>query len=137
MGAEEIADDEWLLRRIPPYAEPQMDQNPPDGGDSRQRPPSSAFSLRGDEVGLSFHLELSLRASGEALTFGCPEGEPGWAITRISAGVVRALGLRIELDGPPHHVQVLGLADLPRSKRREIQRKLAQHSDYVVPPRAI
>ena len=90
-----------------------------------------------ENPGLSFHLETSLREAGEQLTYGCPSGEPGWAITRIAAGRVRSLGLRIERDGLPHHVQVLGLAELTGQALRRMQRSLARNSAYVVPPRAV
>ena len=99
------------------------------------RPPSPAFALDDGEAALSFHLESSLRAAGEQLTYGCPDGVPGWAVTRIDAGTVRAFGLRIERDGKPHHVLVFGLVDLTGQALRRMQRDLAKNSVYVVPPR--
>jgi hypothetical protein len=51
-------------------------------------------------------------------------------------GYVRSLGLRIERDALPHHVQVFGLANLQGEARRRMQRNLALHSIYVVPPLA-
>jgi hypothetical protein len=131
----DIPDEEGLLRRIPPWHEPQENQNPPGGGAPALRPPSAAFALDGVEAGLSFHMESSLRAAGEPLTYGCPIGQPGWAVARISAGMVRGLGLRIERDDLPHHVQVFGLADLRGNARRQMQRSLAKNSMYVVLPR--
>lgn len=135
MSDQDIPDDEGLLRRIPPWHEPQQNQNPPDGGAPALRPPSAAFALDGGEAGLSFHVESSLRAAGEPLTYGCPIGQPGWAVTRIHAGAVRRLGLRVERDNIPHHVQVFGLANLRGSALRRLQRDLAKNSVYVVPPR--
>jgi hypothetical protein len=137
VGPDDIPDEEGLLRRIPPWHEPQENQNPAPGDVPSYRPPSAAFALdRGDD-GLSFHLESSLRAAGQPLTYGCPPGEPGWAVARIDAGTVRRLGLRIERDDKPHHVQVFGLAALTGATRRKMQRELARHSVYVVPPRVI
>jgi hypothetical protein len=130
-----IEDGEGLLRRIPPWHEPQMNQNPPGGGPPSLRPPSSAFALGHGELGLSFHLLSSLQAVGEPLTYGCPENEPGWAVTRIDAGTVRSFGLRIERDAQPHHVLVLGLAQLRGQALRRMLRDLARNSIYVVPPR--
>ncbi len=136
-SSDDIADDEGLLRRIPPWHPPQEIQNPSGGGQPALRPPSPAFNLERDEVGLSFHLESSLRASGEQLTYGCPFGEPGWAVARVTAGEVRALGLRIERDSEPHHVQVFGLSDLKGEARRRMARNLAKMAVYVIPPRVI
>ena len=135
MCEHEIGDGEGLLRRIPPWHEPQENQNPPGSGPPTLRPPSPAFALDQGEEGLSFHMESSLRSAGEALTYGCPNGEPGWAVTRIDAGTVRAFGLRIERDGQPHHVLVIGLAQLSGQALRRMQRNLAKNSVYVVPPR--
>lgn len=136
MSAEELSDDE-LLRRITPYHEPRMDQNPPSGGAPILRPPSNAFALRPGEAGLSFHIESSLRAAGEPLTYGCPSGEPGWAVARILAGRVRSLGLRVERDGLPYHAQVFGLDDLRGGALRRTLRDLARHSNYIVFPIAV
>jgi hypothetical protein len=136
VNTEEIADEERLLRRIPPWHAPQENQNPPGGGKPILRPPSSAFALDRGETGLSFHIESSLRAAGEQLTYGCPDGEPGWAVTRITAATVRTFGLRIERDGLPHHVLVLGLAELKGGALRRMQRDLAKNSEYVALPRA-
>jgi hypothetical protein len=133
--AEEIAGGDGLLRRIPPWHEPQENQNPPGGGAPSLRPPSPAFALDHGEEGLSFHLESSLRSAGEPLTYGCPNGEPGWAVTRIDTAIVRGFGLRIESDGKPHHVLVFGLAKLTGNALRRMQRDLAKNSVYVVPPR--
>ena len=135
MTSESIDDDEGLLRRIPPWHEPVLYQTA-ETSENLLRPPSDAFSLEEGEEGLSFHLESSLRGAGEQLTYGCPEGVPGWAVARITAGELRRLGLRLVRDGQPHHVQVLGLSDLSRSKKRRIQREIAKASRYVVPPRA-
>ena len=135
MTPQAIPDQEGLLRRIPPWHEPQVDQNPPGGGAPTLRPPSPAFALDVGEVGLSFHIESSLRSAGEPLTYGCPLGAPGWAVTRISAGAVRSLGLQIVRDELPHHVQVIGLADLSGGALRRMMRTLAKHSVYIVPPR--
>ncbi len=88
-----------------------------------------------EETGLSFHLESSLRAAGEGLTYGCPEGEPGWAVTRIAASEIRRLGLRILRDDKPHHLQVFGLAELRGTALRRMQRDIARRSAYVIPPR--
>jgi hypothetical protein len=134
--SDDVADDEGLLRRIPPWHQPVNRQNMPDNGPPTLTPPSPAFALDEGEEGLSFHLESSLRVAGEPLTYGCPPGVPGWAVARIAAGYVRGLGLRIVRDTLPHHVQVVGLADLQGTARRRMQRNLAQHSIYVVPPRA-
>lgn len=136
MCPEDIADDEGLLRRIPPWHQPVSRQNMPDHEPPGLRPPSPAFALDDGEEGLSFHLESSLGAAGEQLTYGCPIGVPGWAVTRVTVGYVRSLGLRIERDALPHHVQVFGLANLQGEARRRMQRNLALHSIYVVPPLA-
>jgi hypothetical protein len=132
---QDIPDEEGLLRRIPPWHAPQHNQNPPTVGAPALRPPSAAFALDEGETGLSFHLEFSLRLAGEPLTYGCPSGQPGWAVTRISAGAVRSLGLRIERDELPHHVQVYGLTSLRGASLRRMQRNLARNSIYVVLPR--
>lgn len=137
MGSDDAGDDEGLLRPIPPWHEPQNDQNPSEGGPPGMRPPSSAFALDGGEAGLSFHLETSLREAGEPLTYGCPPGEPGWAVARITARCVRNLGLRIERDDKPHHVQVYGLSGLKGQALRRMQRSLARNSAYVVLPRVL
>jgi len=70
------------------------------------------------------------------LTYGCPTGIAGWAVTRVTVEYVRSLGLRIERDALPHHVQVFGLANLQGEARRRMQRNFALHSIYVVPPLA-
>lgn len=137
MSPHDVSDEEGLLRRIPPWHEPLENQNPAPGDVPSYRPPSAAFALDRGEEGLSFHLESSLRAAGEPLTYGCPLSEPGWAVARIDAGTIRHLGLCIQRDGKPHHVQVFGLAALSGAKRRKMQRELARHSVYVVPPRVI
>jgi hypothetical protein len=135
VAANEIFDDDGLLRRIPPlhtavtYQDDAM-------GVTRIRPPSDAYSLEIDEEGLSFHLESSLRAAGEQLTYGCPEGIPGWGVARISVGRLRELGLTLTRDHLPHHVQVLGLRTLSSNARRRKQREIAKSSEYVVLPRA-
>jgi hypothetical protein len=136
VNLEEVSDEEGLLRRIPPWHAPQENQNSPGSAGPVLRPPSAAFALDHGEIGLSFHIESSLRAAGEQLTYGCPDGMPGWAVTRIAASTVRSFGLRIERDGVPHHVQVLGLAGLVGQARKRMQRDLAKHSVYVVFPRA-
>jgi hypothetical protein len=136
VNTEEVSDEERLLRRIPPWHAPQENQNPPGGRMPVLRPPSPAFALDRGETGLSFHIESSLRAAGEQLTYGCPDGEPGWAVTSISAATVRSFGLRIERDNLPHHVQVFGLADLKGGALRRMQKDLATNSEYVVLPRA-
>jgi hypothetical protein len=133
--SNEISDDEWLLRRIPPHHSP-VEYQDPALGEVRQRPPSAAFALGIGELGLSFHLESSLRAAGEQLTYGCPEGVPGWSIARIQACRLRDLGLTLVRDEVPHHVQAFGLADLGNSRRKKIQQEIAKASDYVVGPRA-
>ncbi len=132
MTGEEIADSDGLLRRIPPLHQPVHDQSMsgPDGRASL-RPPSSAFSLRPGERGLSFHLQSSLELAGEPLSYGCPPGEPGWAVVRIEAARIRALGLEIVADGVPHHVLVLGLADRSRSEQRRLQKDLAKSARYI------
>ena len=134
MGSEEITDDDWLLRRIPPWHSPQENQNESNDGSQSIRPPSPAFSLDRGEEGLSFHLEKSLRAAGEPLTYGCPDGEPGWAVTRISVKVLKTMGLRIVRDEQPHHVMVFGLSDLKGMALRRMQRDMARNSTYVVLP---
>jgi hypothetical protein len=83
--SDDIPDDEGLLRRIPPWHSPQESQNPGSGEAPTLRPPSPAFNLEKDEEGLSFHTESSLRAASESLTYGCPLGEPGWAVARVTA----------------------------------------------------
>jgi hypothetical protein len=135
VDAEDVRDDDWLLRRIPPWHLPQESQGEQEHGAPAMRPPSSAFSLDRGETGLSFHLESSLRAAGEGLTYGCPEGEPGWAVTRIAASEIRRLGLRILRDDKPHHLQVFGLAELRGTALRRMQRDIARRSAYVIPPR--
>jgi hypothetical protein len=136
VNLEEVPDEEGLLRRVPPWHAPQENQNPPSGEPPALRPPSAAFALDDGEIGLSFHIESSLRAAGEQLTYGCPDGVPGWAVTRIDAATVRSFGLLIERDTAPHHVQVLGLADLRGQALRRMQRELARNSVYVILPRA-
>lgn len=135
MGNGDIADDEWLLRRIPPWHLPQEVQNPTEGMLTTFRPPSAAFALDHGEAGLSFHLESSLRAAGEALTYGCPPAEPGWAVTRVEAAAIRRLGLEIVHDDLPHHILVFGLEKLKGSALRKMQREIAKLSVYVVEPR--
>ena len=133
--SKEISDDEWLIRRIPPHHSPVPYQDPA-LGEVRERPPSAAFALGIGEFGLSFHLESSLRAAGEQLTYGCPEGVPGWSVARIQARRLRALGLALIRDEVPHHVQAFGLAELGNSRRKKVQQEIAKASEYVVPPRA-
>jgi hypothetical protein len=99
------------------------------------RPPSDAFSLEADEEGLSFHLEASLRAAGEPLTYGCPAGHPGWSVARVSARSLRQLGLTLTRDAIPHHVQAFGLRQMSGSRRRKVQREIAKASSFVVMPR--
>jgi hypothetical protein len=135
--SDDIPDDEGLLRRIPPWHSPQESQNPGGGGPPTLRPPSPAFNLEKDEEGLSFHIESSLRAAGEPLTYGCPFGEPGWAVARITAAEVRSLGLRIERDKLPHHVQAFGFAELMGTAKRRMARNLAKIAIYVIPPRVL
>ncbi len=127
---QEVRDDDWLLRRIPPWHVPVQDEA--DGG--RQRPPSSAYALEAEEEGLSFHVERWLRDAGEPLTYGCPDGVPGWAVARVPVAAVKQLGFDILPDGIPYHVQVRGLAQLGTSKRRKAQQQIARQSVYVVPP---
>jgi hypothetical protein len=91
------------------------DQEPPS-----LRPPSPAFALDDGEEGLSLHLESSLRAAGEQLTYNCPTSVTGWAVTRVTVGYVRSLGLRMERDALPHHVRVFGLANLQGEARRRM-----------------
>lgn len=102
----------------------------PDGTASL-RPPSSAFSLRQGEPGLSFHLQSSLELAHEPLSYGCPPGEPGWAVVRIEAGRIRALGLEIVRDGKPHHVLVRGLANRSNPEQRKLQKALAKSARYI------
>jgi hypothetical protein len=134
VDAEEIRDDDWLLRRIPPWHLPEKNQNEPDGSNQTIRPPSAAFALDRGETGLSFHLESSLRAAGEPLSCGCPDGEPGWAVTRISVSTVRAMGHEVVRDDQPHHVLLLGLADLKGTALKRAQREIARKSSYVILP---
>lgn len=127
---QELRDDDWLLRRIPPWHAPASDEA--DGG--RRRPPSSAFALDGEEPGLSFHVERWLRDAGEPLTYGCPDGVPGWAVARVAVSEIKQFGLTIVPDSIPYHVQVFGLAQLGTSKRRSAQRQIARKAAYIVPP---
>jgi hypothetical protein len=123
-----------LLRRIPPWHEPVPVERSDAGAAVGFRPPSAAFTLDPSEAGLSFHLESSLRDNGEQLSYGCPIGQPGWAVTRITAASVRELGLWIERDDKPHHVQVFGLREFKGNALRRKQKELALRSVYIIPP---
>lgn len=108
MADEQIADDEWVYRRIPPT---EIYFQPPD------RLTSANFKLRRDENGLSVNRASIVSA---AAILALPSSIPGSRVAvarvsdirRLTSGSGQPLNLDViivEVDGIPGHAEIIGI----------------------------
>jgi len=113
-GAEEIGDNEILLRRIPPGT-PWLAEGP--------RITSANFGLKPGETGVSVSRE-SITSPSHLLALA--EDSTGYRVAAIKAGLVRGLGLEVVAKPTPEDPGHAEIVPRECNLRQRVRKKLAR-----------
>ncbi len=127
---EEIADEDWLLRRIPDQPERMWTRT---GG--RLRPSSAAFKPSAAGSGLSVDVRRLLPDPREPVSVLGDQHDSG--VVEFKAAEPRTAGLDVVHTPLPErysHADLVGFATLAKPAAKRLQRELAKRAVWVKQP---